>query len=161
MILLDQKRLARIIRRMAYQVVEKSGGGDIDMVGLNERGYAVASLMQNHISENEDRKVHLMQLFTERQKTGVENLSKKNQGLVVVDDVIFSGRTMFRALNKIPELYDYDNVYVASVIDRGHRKLPVLAGIVGLTVPTKANEHVDFQLKNNRPHKVLLTKKNS
>lgn len=159
MILIDQNRLGRIIRRMAYQVVENSGGGNINMVGLNERGYAVASLMQNHISENADHKVHLMQLFVENMENRPEKLTKKNPGLVVVDDVIFSGRTMFRALNQIPELYDYDNVYVASVIDRGHRKLPVLAGIVGLTVPTKANEHVDFQLKNNRPHKVLLTKK--
>ena len=65
---------------------------------------------------------------------------------------------MFRALTLIPELYNYEFVTVAAVIDRGIGKLPVAADIVGLKIPTKVNEHVDFQLKNNQPHQVLLIK---
>lgn len=157
MILLDQNRLNRILKRMAYQVIEKSGGRNIDMIGLNERGYAVAQIIKSHISSDSSVRVHQNQLYVDG--TGkTEKMNRVNDVLVISDDVIYSGITMFNALNNIPELYGYKDVFVAAVIDRGHRKLPVEAGIVGVTVPTKVNEHVDFQLKHTKPYQVLLTK---
>jgi len=160
MILLDQSRLNRILKRMAYQVIEQSGGHNIDMIGLNERGFAVARIIKSHITSDSPVQVHQTQLFVdgtvESKKT-----ERVNDILIITDDVIFSGKTMFKALQTLSGLYKYNEVYVAAVIDRGHRKLPVEAGIVGLTVPTKVNEHVDFQLKNKKPYQVLLTKENT
>lgn len=159
MILLDHQRLTRIIKRMAFEVVEKSRGNPVDLIGLNDRGFAVAKLMQQFITSGAGSNAKLHQLFINADE-GSGSYEKNCDKLVIVDDVIYSGETMFRALTGIPELYDYEFVTVASVVDRGHRKLPVEADIVGLKVPTKINEHVDFQLKKNQPYQVLLTKNN-
>lgn len=157
MILLDQNHLNRILKRMAFQAIETSAGRNFDLIGLNERGFAVASVMKSFIAEDSSVHVHLNQLFVDgTSETG--KTDRNNDVLIISDDVIYSGKTMFKALNSIPELYEYNDVFVAAVIDRGHRKLPVEAGIVGHTVPTKINEHVDFQLKNSKPYRVLLTK---
>lgn len=158
MILLGHNRLHRILKRMAYQIVEKSGGRDVDMIGLNERGMAVGREIARFISEDGESEVNLTQ-FSVDEGPKSEPLQQKNRDLILVDDVVYSGKTMFRALNSIPELYNYEFVTIATVIDRGHRKIPVKADIVGLKVPTKANEHVEFRLKNNQPHNVILIKK--
>lgn len=158
MILLDHQQLTRIIKRMAFQVVEKSQGHPVDLVGLNERGYAVAVMMETYITNDAGCKAKLHQMVVDQEEDPVIP-GKNSDELIIVDDVIYSGSTMFKALTVIPELFSYEFVTVASVIDRGHRKLPVAADVVGLKIPTKINEHVDFQLKNNHPHKVFLTKK--
>lgn len=159
MILLNNSRLNRTIKRMAFQVVEEAGGEPIIMVGLNERGYSVASLMKKYIHEEGAAEVNLLQLFVgEKKELSIEQSIPEKAILVIVDDVIFSGITMFNALESIPELTSFKNVYVAAVIDRGHRKVPVQAGIVGVTVPTKLNEHVDFRLSIDKPNEVLITK---
>jgi len=157
MILLDQHHLDRILKRMAFQAVETSAGRNFDLIGLNERGFAVASVMELYIAKESSVDVHLCQLFVDGTRETKKTV-QHNDVLIIADDVIYSAKTMFKALNSIPELYEYNDVFVAAVIDRGHRKLPVEAGIVGHTVPTKINEHVDFQLKNGAPYRVLLTK---
>lgn len=159
MVLLNHQRLTRIIKRMAFEVVEKSRGKPVDLIGLNDRGFAVAKLMQQFITAGAGSNAKLHQIYTGGEDVQ-DSYEKHSDELVMVDDVIYSGKTMFRALTGIPELYSYEFVTVASVVDRGHRKLPVEADIVGLKVPTKVNEHVDFQLKNSQPYRVLLTKNN-
>lgn len=159
MILLDKGQLSRIIKRMAYQVVEEARGNPICMIGLNERGYAVALAMQDCLTEAAESEFTITQLWAEdKDSFTFEGKINDDTMLVVVDDVIFSGLTMFQALNKIPELTSFKNVCVAAVVDRGHRKVPVQAGIVGLKVPTKLNEHVDFQLSENQPYNVTIIK---
>lgn len=159
MVLLDHRRLDRIIKRMAFQVVEKSRGHTIDLIGLNERGYSVAKQLKQIITTDAGCTADLYALNIETDEK-LEAVGQRNDELVIVDDVIYSGSTMFRALTSIPELFNYEFVTVAAVVDRGHRKLPVAADIVGLKVPTKVNEHVDFQIKNHKPFQVLLTKNN-
>ena len=158
MVLLDHQQLTRIIKRMAFQVVEKAKGHPVDLIGLNERGFAVAEMIKKVITGEAGGEALLHQMVVDQSENPLVP-DVENDELIIVDDVIYSGSTMFRALTHIPELYNYEFVTVASVIDRGHRKLPVAADIVGLKIPTKVNEHVDFQLKNNKPHQVLLTKK--
>lgn len=157
MTLLDQRRLDRILKRMAYQIIEKSKGYSVDMIGLNERGYAVGSRIASIIEENTDCTATLQSLRVEEDEA-LSTHTRKNKHLFIVDDVVYSGATMFRALTSIPGLEEYDSVTVVAVVDRGHRKLPIGADIVGVTVPTKVNEHVEFELKNSHPNQVLLTK---
>ncbi|MFO7848030.1 MAG: phosphoribosyltransferase family protein [Balneolaceae bacterium] len=157
MILLDQRRLDRILNRMAFQVIEKSKGQPVDLIGLNTRGYAVAKRIAAIISENSGGTVNLQSLSVNSGEPAYIPPMKNSQ-LLIVDDVVYSGATMFRALTSIEQPEDYDSITVAAVVDRGHRKLPVGAGIVGIKIPTKVNEHVEFQLKEGQPHSVFLTK---
>ena len=66
MVLLDQQRLSRIIKRMAFQVVEKSRGHSVDLIGLNERGFAVAGMMESFITRDTGSKTKLHQMVVDR-----------------------------------------------------------------------------------------------
>lgn len=76
--------------------------------------------------------------------------------LVLMDDVIFSGKTMFNAIQGL-DLAGVDSIFVSVLIDRGHRSMPVLAEFVGKQIPTKLNEHVHVELLENNLHQVYIT----
>lgn len=145
---------------MSYQIVEEAREMDICLVGLNERGYSLAGQMKPIIENAASEKIPLLKLDTndDSEFSFPEPISS-NQILVVVDDVIFSGSTMHTALNKIKELSRFEKIYIAVLVDRGHRKYPLHAGIVGLHVPTKLNEEVELKLHNNSPKEVILIQK--
>lgn len=160
MILLDENRIRRTLQRMAYQIVEEARGQKITMVGLNERGMSIAREMQPVIEEVISGDVHLYQMDALHNSSfTLPEKETENQILVVVDDVIFSGKTMHHGLGRIEELSKFEKIYIAVLVDRGHRKFPLYAGIVGLNVPTKLNEEVELKLKKGKPAQVVLLQK--
>lgn len=157
MILLDKKRIQRTIKRISYQVLEEARNQKIILVGLNERGYSLAKDMKNNLDEATGDKTSLKQLNSEDDSILSFNSDEiKNCTLFIIDDVIFSGRTMFRSIQKVRELSQFEKIFVVVLVDRGHRKYPVLASIVGVDAPTKLNEQVELHLKEGTPNKVVL-----
>lgn len=145
---------------MSYQILEEARDAKIHLVGLNKRGVAVAQILKTHIEEAIGEKVQLDRL--DEQSDNDFSFSRpvsSNQVLVIIDDVIFSGRTMFHAIQKIPERSAFQKIFISVLADRGHRKFPLLAGVVGLHVPTKLNEHVELKLDDGEPSELLLIKK--
>jgi len=160
MILLQRDRILRTIKRMAYQIVEESRGGQICIIGLNVRGFSVAELLYSDIQKETDYKPQLLQLNADDDSVfKMPETVNTNATIVLVDDVIFSGVTMYRAMQKITGLSEYKKVIVATLVDRGHRRLPVQSKITGFHVPTKLNEHVELVVEKNNPEKVILTNK--
>lgn len=160
MILLEKKRIQRTIKRMSYQILEEARNQKIALVGLNERGFSLAQEIKRNLEEATGDDIILEQLNSEDEST-IEFDSDKVQdcALFMIDDVIFSGGTMFRSIRKVKELSDFEKIFVVVLVDRGHRKYPVLAGIVGADAPTKLNEQVELRLKNGSPHEVVLIEK--
>lgn len=160
MTLMNQKRIERTLKRMGIQIVEKARGANIYLIGLNERGYSIAKQMKPAIENFSSGKIPLRQLHTDDESTFQFNDKIEKQNiLVIVDDVIFGGGTMQRAINKIPELSQFEKIYTAVLIDRGHRKYPIHAEIVGVHVPTKLNEEVEVILNQGIPENVILNTK--
>lgn len=162
MILLDKKRIDRTLKRMAFQIVEAAAGSSICLIGLNERGYAVAKQMQPIIESSVNGNVPLHQLDVNHNNDNHSKLSldsEKESILVLVDDVIFSGSTMFRAVQNISERSQFKKIYIAVLVDRGHRKYPLYAGIVGIHSPTKLNEEVELKIEKGNPDEVILIEK--
>lgn len=160
MTLMNQKRIERTLKRMGIQIVEKARGANIYLIGLNERGYSIAKQMKPAIENFSSGKIPLRQLHTDDESTFQFNDQIEKQNiLVIVDDVIFGGGTMQRAINKIPELSRFEKIYTAVLIDRGHRKYPIHAEIVGVHVPTKLNEEVEVILNQGIPENVILNTK--
>ena len=160
MILLDNKRIERTLKRMAYQILEDAHSSSVRLIGLNSRGLAVANKLKTQLEHAQGSNIPLHNIqadindeFTFPEQPG------ENEFLVIVDDVIFSGGSMFSVMRRIPELSAFKKVCVAVLVDRGHRKLPVLASIVGVDVPTKLNEHIELILDGNEPKEIILTKK--
>jgi pyrimidine operon attenuation protein / uracil phosphoribosyltransferase len=159
MILLDSNRINRTLKRMAYQIVEEAHGAPIHLIGLNERGFAIASLIKPVIDKATGQPSPLEKLNADDEKPfNFEKLPDNSPMLVLIDDVIFSGATLQKSIDKIPGREDFHKICVAVLVDRGHRKFPVHAAIVGVNVPTKLNEQVNLLLSGKKPEKVVLDK---
>jgi pyrimidine operon attenuation protein/uracil phosphoribosyltransferase len=144
---------------MAHQIVEEAHGSRIYMIGINERGYSLAGLLKSSIDKIDMRDTPLKRIkSTDNEPIITFPTPEKVSVLVIVDDVIFSAGTMFKVLNRIKELNDFQKIYTAVLVDRGHRKYPVLASIVGMNIPTKLNEQVELKLINGKPDEVVLLK---
>ncbi len=160
-ILMNKDRIARTIRRLAIQVWEQlQSDHHLVLIGLNERGFAIATEIQSHLVELTGAEIEL-------HKFDVQNTGPKNtlpncteKFVLMIDDVIFSGKTMFSALSTLCYSNEPRNLEVLTLIDRGHRTYPVLSELTGITVPTKFGEHIEVILNEGQLHQVVLFKNN-
>lgn len=157
--LMDQHHIKRTIKRLAIQVWEQMGEvEELIVFGLNERGYATAVILTKFLEEISDQRIQLHQFHVadNGQKTPIPNCTEK--AVLIIDDVIFSGKTMFNALSTICYSNEPQIIEVLSLVDRGHRKYPVLCELTGISVPTKFGEHIEVILENNTLQEVVLFK---
>ncbi|MBO6536478.1 MAG: hypothetical protein JJ966_09665 [Balneolaceae bacterium] len=156
---MDQHHIKRTIKRLAIQVWEQMGEvEELIVFGLNERGYATAVILTKFLEEISDQRIQLHQFHVadNGQKTPIPNCTEK--AVLIIDDVIFSGKTMFNALSTICYSNEPQIIEVLSLVDRGHRKYPVLCELTGISVPTKFGEHIEVILENNTLQEVVLFK---
>jgi len=162
--LMNRDHLERTLKRMAYQVLELAKENRIVLIGLNTRGMVLAGHLKHIIDDisGENQEECLLDHLNVGQSSGspenlLPELSGNNFSVFIVDDVIFSGLTMLKALKKLGTLPENKPVYTAVLVDRGHRKVPVQATITGIEIPTKFNEQVEFRHGRNEPVSVVLT----
>src|SRR6185369_15936208 len=141
--LLDGARMNRAIRRMAIEVVEKNRGiDDLLIVGIRSRGVPIGERMAAEISEMEKATVPFGILDITLYRDDLTTIAPQpvvkptklpepidDKIVVLVDDVLYTGRTILSVL-----------------IDRGHRELPIHADVIGKTVPTDANEVIKVKM---------------
>lgn len=158
LVLMDRDRIGRSLNRIAHQITEDNRRDKkVEILGINERGYVVARMLKQYLSELTDSEVGCYQLLLEEQP-GIKGSPSLNDSYVLlVDDVIFSGTTMFRALNLLSEEQLPAEIHTAVMVDRGHRKFPINAKFVGMELPTKLDEHVSLTVEDGLPAQVLLS----
>lgn len=157
MILLDKKRIERTLKRMAYQILEEAHDHTIHLIGINQRGMAVAEKIQTYLEKASGNKIPITPISSKNETPVHLSNNSDDELLVIIDDVIFSGGTVFNSMMKIENLSEFKSIIVAVLVDRGHRNYPVLAGIVGFHLPTKFNEHVSLLIEKGQPISVQLT----
>jgi len=146
----------RALTRMSHEVVERNGGvEDVVLVGLQTGGVPLANRMAQALSQIEgvDLPVGCLDVAFYRDDVGlrpvlpeaVTNIPGDLAGKVVVlvDDVLFTGRTIRAALNALNDFGRARAVQLAVMIDRGHRELPIRPDFVGKNLPTRREEMVD------------------
>ena len=149
-LLMDEKAIGRAIRRIAHEIIERNKGLDKTvLVGIHTRGVPLAQRLGRELAAIEGRDVPVYDLDISayrdddrKSPIAVSDAGKfdaDGQTVILVDDVLFTGRTVRSALNAIMEL--------AVLVDRGHRELPIRADYVGKNVPTSRKEDVSVQLK--------------
>jgi pyrimidine operon attenuation protein / uracil phosphoribosyltransferase len=172
--ILDAKQMARIIRRMAGEIVER----DRDfpamlLVGIRTRGVPLAEALAAEIERMEGHKVPLgildITLYRDDLTTIAANPVVKptklpepidDKVVVLVDDVLYTGRTVRAALDALIDFGRPKKVMLAVLVDRGHRELPIHADVIGKTVPTDANEVVKVKLvETDDEDEVLIMEK--
>ncbi|MEV0696636.1 bifunctional pyr operon transcriptional regulator/uracil phosphoribosyltransferase PyrR [Saccharopolyspora sp. NPDC050389] len=161
--LLSAGDVARTIARIAHQIIEKTaldtGSSDVVLLGIPTRGTSLAQRLAAKISEFSGVTVPTgildITLYRDdlrhRPNRPLEPTSLPVQGIdnalvVLVDDVLFSGRTVRAALDALRDQGRPRAVQLAVLVDRGHRELPIRADYVGKNVPTSRSEDVAVQL---------------
>jgi pyrimidine operon attenuation protein/uracil phosphoribosyltransferase len=164
-LLMNNARIMRTIERIAYQIKEDYGGNEaILAAGVKKRGSAVARCLVDKLEMVASNDVHFISLNDDfghgpTANYQFENLPQYFEYIVLIDDVIFSGRTMYRAVQHLIQKLDPLFLRTCALVDRGHRMLHVQASFTGMHLPTKLNEHVQLHLQNGIPEKVCLTQK--
>jgi pyrimidine operon attenuation protein/uracil phosphoribosyltransferase len=157
---LDAPGLARVVDRMAHELLEKTGGGaDVVLLGIPTRGTTIARRLAARIHAFEGVEVPTgsldvtlyrddLRLKSPRalEATDVPGDGVDGKLVVLVDDVLFSGRTVRAALDALADLGRPRAVQLAVLVDRGHRELPIRADYVGKNIPTSLRETIHVQL---------------
>ncbi|MCU1595556.1 MAG: pyrR [Frankiales bacterium] len=157
---LDGPGLSRVVDRMAHELLEKTGGGaDVVLLGIPTRGVTLAQRLAARVLAFEGVAVPAgslditlyrddLQLKKARalEATDVPGDGIDGKLVVLVDDVLFSGRTVRAALDALADLGRPRAVQLAVLVDRGHRELPIRADYVGKNIPTSLREAVHVQL---------------
>ena len=159
--LMNAQDLNRVIRRIAHEMVEHNKGTDnMVLVGIHRRGVYIARRLQKLIEEAEGSKVPCGELDITLYRDDLTTLSEQpivhstrmpvdisGKHLFLVDDVLFTGRTVRAALEALVDLGRPQLVQLAVIIDRGHRELPIHADICGKNVPTSKNEVIEVKVE--------------
>lgn len=158
--ILDDKAIGRSITRLAHEIIEKNKGVDhVVLVGILSRGYPIATRIADKICEIEGKNVKVGQvditMYRDDLSTVGDNpivngsdipFDLSNQNVVLVDDVIYTGRTVRAALDAVMDFGRPKTIQLAVLVDRGHRELPIRADYVGKNVPTSTKEIVKVRI---------------
>ncbi|MCM8789455.1 MAG: bifunctional pyr operon transcriptional regulator/uracil phosphoribosyltransferase PyrR [Candidatus Omnitrophica bacterium] len=159
--ILDKESIARALMRIAHEILEKNKGTkDLCLIGIRNRGAYLAKRLSASIEriEQENVPVGILDITLYRDdltliaqqpvvhKTEIDfDIEGKN--IVLVDDVLYTGRTIRAAMDALMDLGRAKSVQLAVLIDRGHRELPIRADYVGKNIPTAKNETVEVRLE--------------
>lgn len=158
--IMDEKAIGRAIIRIANEIIEKNKGiKDLVLVGVKTRGVPFAKRLGEKIKEIEEKSIDVYELDItlyrdDLSKINIEpSINESFTGevdekiVVLVDDVIYTGRTVRAALDAMSENARPRKVQLAVLIDRGHREIPIRPDFVGKNVPTSKDEVVDVNFK--------------
>jgi pyrimidine operon attenuation protein/uracil phosphoribosyltransferase len=172
--LMSASEIERTLVRLAYEIVEKNGGVDaLGLVGIRRRGVPLAERLGKIVARIENAKVPVGTLDITFYRDDLSTLGPKpvvlekeigfsieDKNIVLVDDVLFTGRTTRAAMDALFSQGRPRKVQLCVLIDRGHRELPVEASFVGRHVQTTANEVIEVKLTEvDNTDKVLLMEK--
>lgn len=158
--LLDQQSMDRTLKRISHEILERNKSMEnVILVGIKTRGEYLAHRLQTKIEEIEGvtLPVEILDITFYR-----DDLSKKSEDpqvkqvhwqnnlndkkVVVVDDVLYTGRTVRAAMDAILDSSRPAQIQLAVMVDRGHRELPIRADFVGKNIPTSKQERVQVKL---------------
>ena len=171
-IILDTPAITRALTRIAHEILERNKGtGDLVLVGVRRGGDYLARCLQIRIREIEGVEVPMgsIDITMYRDDLGSRGrlpvgktdipFSLDDKHIVLVDDVLFTGRTIRAAMDALIDLGRPRSIQLAVLIDRGHRELPIRADFVGRNVPTARHEKILVQFNEQKaPEEVRLAK---
>jgi pyrimidine operon attenuation protein/uracil phosphoribosyltransferase len=160
-LLLDEKAINRTLIRISHEIIERNKGvEDLVLVGIKTRGYPLAKRISNYIKSIEGTEVPVgsvdITLYRDDLTLINENVEARNLDLgleikdkkiVIIDDVLYTCRTVRAAIDAIIDVNRPTGIQLAVLIDRGHKELPIRADYVGKNIPTSKDEIIAVSLK--------------
>ncbi len=156
-VIMDENTLNRAIMRISYEILERNKGAEqLCLIGILSRGVHIAKRIADKLSEIENviLEVGVLDITAYRDdKKGVNDCDKtdisfdiENKRVVLVDDVLFTGRSTRAAIDAIMTKGRPQSIQLAVLVDRGHRELPIRPDYVGKNVPTSRDEKVKVMM---------------
>ncbi|GBG96377.1 bifunctional pyr operon transcriptional regulator/uracil phosphoribosyltransferase PyrR [Lactococcus termiticola] len=149
--IVDAVTMKRAITRITYEIIERNKSlDDIVLIGIKTRGVYLAKRIQERLAELEGLDIPFGELDTrpfrddmqvEEDTTDIK-VDIKGKDVILVDDVLYTGRTIRAAIDGLVKLGRPARVQLAVLVDRGHRELPIRADYVGKNIPTARDEKV-------------------
>jgi pyrimidine operon attenuation protein/uracil phosphoribosyltransferase len=169
-LLLSADEVRRAISRIAHEIVERDRDlSALAIVGIRSRGDILATRVADAIATHENAKVPLGSLDITLYRDDLRRNALRalgptdlppggvdDQRIILVDDVLYSGRTVRAALNALYDLGRPASVQLAILVDRGHRELPIRADYVGKNIPTARDESVAVRLTEYDGHDAVV-----
>jgi pyrimidine operon attenuation protein/uracil phosphoribosyltransferase len=160
-LLMDATEINRKLRRIANEIVERNEGvDDIILVGIRRRGVPLAERLAKMIREIEGKDVPVEIIDITLYRDDLSTLGSSpvvgsteidipidEKIVILVDDVLFTGRTIRAAMDSIMDFGRPSKIQLAVLVDRGHRDLPIKADYVGKNIPTSLSENINVNLK--------------
>ena len=158
--IIDVDGIRRMLTRIAHEIVERNKGTkDVILVGIRRRGVPLAERIQRYIAQFEDIPIPLGTLDITLYRDDLNEIAQQpvvrttdipvdisGKHVVLIDDVLYTGRTVRSAMDALIDLGRPATVQLAVLVDRGHRELPIRADYVGKNVPTATREAVMVRL---------------
>ncbi len=158
--ILDEKAMNRSLTRLAHEIIEKNKGiSDVILVGIRSRGVPLAETIAEKIEMIEGEKVNVGSLDITLYRDDLTEIDKQaivkgsdikvdigGKTVVLVDDVIFTGRTVRAAMDALIDIGRPRSIQLAVLIDRGHREFPIRPDYVGKNVPSSRSEIIKVHL---------------
>lgn len=175
--ILDAESLERTLKRLAHEIVEKNRGiKSVAIVGIKTRGEFLAKRITQIINSIEKSNILFGTLDITLYRDDIRHKKLEqpilkgtkidfdvtDKDIVLVDDVLFTGRTVRAAMDELIDLGRPKTIQLAVLVDRGHRELPIRADYVGKNVPTSENEEIKVLLKecDNEDAVLIIEKEN-
>lgn len=158
--LMDEKAISRAITRVSHEIIERNKGiENVVLVGIKTRGVPIANRIAKKIESIEGIAINTGQIDITLYRDDLKEIDVNpvingssidfdinNKVVVLVDDVLYTGRTVRAALDAIMDVGRPNAIQLAVLVDRGHRELPIRADYVGKNVPTSRHEIISVML---------------
>lgn len=160
-VLMDEQAISRALTRIGHEIIEKNKGlDDVVLIGIQRRGVPLAERIAEILQEVEGTKPQVGILDITFYRDDLSTLAAhpvvngtaihfnvNDKKIVLIDDVLFTGRTVRAAIEAIFDMGRPACIQLATLVDRGHRQLPIRSDFVGKNVPTSTSEMIQVQLK--------------
>lgn len=159
-VILSAPEVRRALTRIAHEILERNGGSEgVALVGLKKRGVQIARRLAGTLEAIEGQPIDVGVLDPRLYRDDLEvagakpvqpteiNFDVENRPVVLVDDVLYTGRTIRAAMDALIDFGRPSSIQLAVLVDRGHRELPIRADFVGKNVPTAGDESIRVLLQ--------------
>lgn len=158
--LMNEDSIKRALMRISHELIERNNGCDnLCIVGISRRGVPLAKTVRENIENIEGVKLPFgmvdvtyyrddltREFDSPKSKTPDFDFDVTNKIIVLVDDVLFTGRTVRAAMDAIMSVGRPAGIQLVVLIDRGHRELPIRGDYIGKNVPTSKQEHIEVKI---------------
>ena len=170
----DAVTMKRALTRISYEIIERNKGSqDIVLVGIKTRGIYIAQRLAERLKQLEDIDVPVGELDITLYRDDVKDMEEpelhssdvpvsiEGKEVILVDDVLYTGRTIRAAMDAVMDLGRPRKISLAVLVDRGHRELPIRADYVGKNIPTSKTEEIIVEMEErDGADRIMISKGN-